>query len=168
MLFGLKNAPATFMRLMDNILRPVTNTFMVVYLDDILIFTQSWDEHLHHIRLVLQTLREHKLCANLEKCTFGLTQVQYLGFVLGFALITWALSQVTKGREKAKFFWSEIQQQAFFELKNRLCSAPVLTFPDLQQPFEIEMYAFDYAIGVVLTQHGHPVAYHNETLSDIV
>eukprot|EP00253_Pinus_taeda_P016886 PITA_16886 len=65
--FGLTNAPATFMRLRDDILRPFTNSFVVVYLDDILIFSQSWEEHLHHIRQVLQTLRQHKLCANLEK-----------------------------------------------------------------------------------------------------
>jgi len=73
--FGLTNAPATFMRLMDDILWPFTNTFVVVYLDDILIFNQSLEEHLHHIRQVFQTLRQHKLCANLEKCTFGMTQV---------------------------------------------------------------------------------------------
>eukprot|EP00253_Pinus_taeda_P032721 PITA_32721 len=73
--FGLTNAPATFMRLMDDILQPFTNSFVVVYLDDILIFSKSWEEHLHHIRQVLQTLRQHKLCANLEKCTFGMTEV---------------------------------------------------------------------------------------------
>eukprot|EP00253_Pinus_taeda_P012939 PITA_12939 len=50
---GLTNAPATFMRLMDDILWPFTNSFVVVYLDDILIFSQSWEEHLHHIRQVL-------------------------------------------------------------------------------------------------------------------
>src|SRR3984957_4937654 len=82
MTFGLTNSPATFMRLMDNILRPFTNSFVVVYLDDILIFSQTWEEHLHHIRQVLQTLRQHKLCANLEKCTFGMTQVQYLGYIV--------------------------------------------------------------------------------------
>eukprot|EP00253_Pinus_taeda_P009622 PITA_09622 len=65
--FRLTNAPTTFMRLMDDILRPFTNSFVVVYLDDILIFSQSWEEHLHHIRQVLQTLWQHKLCANLEK-----------------------------------------------------------------------------------------------------
>jgi len=73
--FGLTNAPKTFMRLMDDILCPFTNSFVVLYLDDILIFSQSLDEHLHHIREVLQRLRQHKLCANLEKCTFGITQV---------------------------------------------------------------------------------------------
>eukprot|EP00253_Pinus_taeda_P029383 PITA_29383 len=85
----------------------------------------------------------------------------YRRFVLGFSHITWPLSKVTKGGAKAKFFWSESQQKAFTELKHRLCSAPVLTLPDLQQPFEIETDAFDYAIGAVLTQQGHPMAYHN-------
>eukprot|EP00253_Pinus_taeda_P031598 PITA_31598 len=80
--FGLMNSPATFMRLIDEISQPFTNSFVVVYLDDILIFIQSWEEHLDHIRQVLQTLRQHKLCANLEKCTFGMTQVQYLGYII--------------------------------------------------------------------------------------
>jgi hypothetical protein len=56
----------------------------------------------------------------------------------------------------------------FDDLKHYLLSTPVLTLPDLQQPFEIDTDAFDYGIGVVLTQLGHPVAYHNETLSDTV
>jgi len=75
-------APATFVRLMDDILRSFTNSFMMVYLGDIIIFSHSWEEHLHHIRQVLQTLRQHKLCANLEKCTFGMTQVQYIGYII--------------------------------------------------------------------------------------
>ena len=53
-------------------------------------------------------------------------------------------------------------------MKNRLCSAPVLTLRDLQKPFEIEIDASDYAIGAVLTQQVHPVAYHSETLSETV
>jgi hypothetical protein len=65
--FGLKNSPAIFMRMMDDILRPFTNTFVVVYLDDILIYSKTWDKHLQHIQQVLHTLWEHKLYANLEK-----------------------------------------------------------------------------------------------------
>lgn len=56
----------------------------------------------------------------------------------------------------------------FSELKHCLCSALVLTLLDLQQPFEIETYASDYAIGAVLIEEGHPLDYHSETLSDIV
>ena len=92
----------------------------------------------------------------------------YRRFVLGFSHITWPLSQVTKGETKVNFFWSESQQKAFTELKDHLCFAPVLALPDLQQPFEVKIDASYYAIGAVLTQHGHPVAYHSETLSDTV
>lgn len=73
--FRLTNVLATFMRLMDDILQPFTNSFVVVYLETILIFSKSSEEHLQNIRQVLQTLRQHKLCANLEKCTFNMGQV---------------------------------------------------------------------------------------------
>ena len=86
--------------------------------------------------------------------------------MLGLSHITWPLSQVTKGGVKEKIFWLEYQQKEFVELKRHLYSAPVLTLPYLQQPFDIKTDASDYAIGVVLTQQGHLVAYHSETLSD--
>ena len=53
-------------------------------------------------------------------------------------------------------------------MKNHLCSSPVLSLPDLKHPFEIETDALDYVVGIILTQHGHPVAYHSETLSYVV
>jgi hypothetical protein len=65
--FGLTNSPATFTRMMDDILRPFTNTFVVVYLDDIIIYNKTWVEHLQHIQQVMHTLRQHKLYAKLEK-----------------------------------------------------------------------------------------------------
>ena len=70
------------MRLMDDIFWPFTNSFVVVYLDDILIFSISWVGHLRHIQQVLNTLRQHQLYANLEKCSFGMTRVQYLGYIV--------------------------------------------------------------------------------------
>jgi hypothetical protein len=87
---------------------------------------------------------------------------------LGFSHIAWALSQVTKGGGKANFVWAKSQQQAFDDLKHRLCSAPLLSLLDLQQPFEIEIDALDYVVGAVLSQHDHLVAYHSETLSDVI
>jgi hypothetical protein len=80
--FVLTNAPTTFMRLMDDVLRPFTNYFVVVYLDDILIFNKTWEEHMRHIQQVLSTLWQHKLYANLEKCSFGMNKVQYLGYIV--------------------------------------------------------------------------------------
>jgi hypothetical protein len=56
------------------------------------------------------------------------------------------------------------QQQVLDDLKQCVCSGPVISLPDLQKPFEIDINASDYVVGIVLTQHGHPVAYHSETL----
>jgi hypothetical protein len=88
--------------------------------------------------------------------------------VLGFSHITWALSQVARGCIKEKFVWGLSQQQSFDDLKKRFYSPPVLSLPDLQHPFEIKTDASDYDVGVVMTQHGHPMAYHSDTLSDDV
>jgi hypothetical protein len=92
----------------------------------------------------------------------------YRWFMLGFSHIAWALSQVTKGGDKENFTWEKVQQRSFDDLKHRLCSTPVLSLPDLQQPFKIETDASNYVVGEFLTQNGHPVTYHSETLSDIV
>ena len=61
---------------MDDVLRPFKNYFVVVYLDDILIFSKTWEEHMQHIQQVLSTLRQHKLYANLEKWSFDMNMVQ--------------------------------------------------------------------------------------------
>jgi hypothetical protein len=79
---GLKNAPTNFMRMMDDILRFFINFFVVVYLDDILIYNKTCTEHLQHIQQVMHTLRQHKLYANLGKCCFGMDRVQYLGYII--------------------------------------------------------------------------------------
>ena len=70
------------MGLMDDVLRPFTESFVVVYFDDILIFNRTWVEHMCHIQQVLSTLRQHKLYANLEKCSFGMNKVQYLSYIV--------------------------------------------------------------------------------------
>ena len=92
----------------------------------------------------------------------------YRRFMLQFSHIAWSLSQVTRGGDKEKFVWGLSQQQAFDDLKQHLCSSPTLSVPDLQHPFEIEIDASDYAVGIVLTQHDHPVVYHSEPLSDVI
>jgi hypothetical protein len=80
--FGLTNDPTTFMKMMDNILRPFANNFVVVYLDDILIYNKTWSEHLQLIHQVLHILRQHKLYENLEKFSFVMDKVHYLGYFI--------------------------------------------------------------------------------------
>jgi hypothetical protein len=82
MSFGLTNSPTTFMRMMENILQKFINTFVVVYLDDILIYNKIWAEHLQHIQEVLHTLRQQNLYENLEFFFFCMDKVHYLGYIV--------------------------------------------------------------------------------------
>jgi len=80
--FGLTNAPSTFMRLMHYVLRPFIGKCVVVYFDDILIYSLSSEDHEKHVRQVLETLRNEKLYANFVKCVFAIGHVDFLGFVV--------------------------------------------------------------------------------------
>ena len=96
--FGLTNAPATFLSLMNHVLQPFLSKFVVVFLDDILIYNRSWKEHLQHIRAVMTCLRRNQLYCKPKKCEFGEIQVKFLGhLVTGTTLapdpLSWKLSR---------------------------------------------------------------------------
>lgn len=81
--FGLTNALATFMRLMNNVLRTFLDDFVLMYLDDILICSRMWEEHLKHVKQTLDVLKREKLYVKLSKCEFGKTSLNYLGHIVG-------------------------------------------------------------------------------------
>jgi hypothetical protein len=83
MSFGLCNAPTTFMRVMNHVFRPFLDDFLILYLDDILIFSGTWDEHVRHVKKVLDTLQREKLYVKFSKWEFGKTTLVYLGHIVG-------------------------------------------------------------------------------------
>ncbi|KAK1579643.1 hypothetical protein QYE76_016621 [Lolium multiflorum] len=182
--FGLSNAPSTFMRLMNHILRPLIGKSVVVYFDDILIYSKNLEDHVQHVREVLCILRHEKLFANLPKCHFAQNKLAihnwptptnvgqvrsfhglagfYRRFVKDFSTIACPLNELTK--KNVPFVWGKAQQKAFDELKKRLTEAPLLALPDFAKTFEIECDASGLGIGGVLMQNGKPVAYYSEKL----
>ncbi|KAE8690049.1 hypothetical protein F3Y22_tig00110929pilonHSYRG00045 [Hibiscus syriacus] len=180
--------------------------FVVIYLDDIMIFSNSIEEHLEHLRLVLTRLRENRLFVKKEKCAFVQTQVQFLGhiiergcirmdkenvkaiqewptpqnvselrsflglanyyrrFVEGYSRRVKLLTDLLK--KGCEWVWSKDCQEAFDDLKKVVISEPVLTLPDLEKPLEVETDASDYAIGGVLLQDKHLVAFESRKLNE--
>ena len=80
--FGLTKAPIVFMDLMNRVFKPYLDQFVVVFIDDILVYSKNKEEHEKHLHVVLQTLRKHQLFARLRKCEFLLDQIYFLGYVV--------------------------------------------------------------------------------------
>ena len=80
--FGLTNAPTAFMDLMNRVFRPYVDQFVVVFIDDILVYSKDQENHESHLRVVLKTLRKEQLYAKLSKCKFWLNEMSFLGHIV--------------------------------------------------------------------------------------
>jgi hypothetical protein len=103
--FGLSNAPDVFMCLMNGVFREYLDKFFIVFWDDILIYSKSEEEHEHHLRMVLQVLRERQLYAKLSKCSFYQKQIHYLGHIISKDGIAMDLEKIEAIRE-----WSALEE----------------------------------------------------------
>ncbi|RVW60237.1 Transposon Ty3-I Gag-Pol polyprotein [Vitis vinifera] len=144
--FGLTNAPAAFMDLMNRVFRAYLDQFVIVFVDDILIYSRSLEEHKQHLVTTLGTLRRHQLYGSWTKEWQRPTNVfevrSFLGlagyyrrFVEDFSRIAAPMTRLT--RKGVKFDWNEECENAFQELKRKLTTAPVLTAPISGELFTI-------------------------------
>ena len=223
--FGLCNAPSTFQRAMEIILEPILNTFVMVYIDDIIIFSKDLIEHTSHLKQVFTLLQKAGLKIKVQKCRFARTEVEYLGHIVShegvkadpkklkavklfpvpknlnelraflglvnyyrrfidqFADKVHALIQLTKS--KVAWKWGTEEQTCFESIKEMLCSAPVLAYPDFSKPFIVHTDACGYGVGGILSQlpspqenqctheeptmssREHPIAYTSKHLTDL-
>jgi hypothetical protein len=190
--------------MMNKVFMEYLDKFMVVFIDDILIFSKNEEENDEHLRLVLQKLRENQLYVKLNKCEFWLKEVSFLGhiiseggisidpskvkdvlswktpqnvsdirsflglagyyrrFIEGFSKISKPMTELlAKGKT---FEWTPRCETSFQELKKRLTTAPVLTMPNIEEPFSIYYDTSGQGLECVLMQDGHVVAYASRQL----
>ncbi|GBN12921.1 Transposon Ty3-I Gag-Pol polyprotein [Araneus ventricosus] len=207
--FGLCNAPATFERAMDNLLRHLKWQMCLCYLDDIVVFSQTFPEHLERLCCVLRCIQEAGLILNPKKCLFGAKEIKILGhlvsgegikpdpdkikavqdfptpknmqdvksflglcsyyrrFIKDFCHRAQPLQVLLKNN--SKFMWTELQEEAFGDLKSALISEPILSLFDETAPTELHTDASGYGIGAVLVQQQdgkeRVIAYASRTLT---
>ena len=207
--FGLCNAPATFQRTMDYVLGDIKGKFVMVYLDDVIIYSKTFEDHMIHLKEVLKRIEDAQLRLKAEKYYFAASKLQFLGHVVGkngiepdpekvdkivnysspinlrdlrgalglfsyyrrfiknFSQIADPLYELLK--KDVPYQWTERQQQAFDILKERLSSAPIVRYPNMEKPFLLYTDASGTGLGAVLSQQDgkeeYVVAYASRTLS---
>ncbi|WVZ93411.1 hypothetical protein U9M48_039391, partial [Paspalum notatum var. saurae] len=189
MSFGLTNAPAFFMYMMNSVFMNELDKFVVVFIDDILIYSKSEEEHEEHLKIVLARLREHKLYAKFSKCAFWLKEVSFLGHILserGVAVdpskvkdvLNWKQPEtVTEIRSflglagyYRRFIKDFSKTREAIDLTNEekckklLTLAQVLAQPDVTKPFDVYCDASGNGLGRVLMQEGRVIAYASRQL----
>ncbi|KAJ9566126.1 hypothetical protein OSB04_002092 [Centaurea solstitialis] len=171
--FGLTNAPAVFMDLMNRVCRPYLDKFVIVFIDDILIYSQSKEDHEQHLRSILELLKAEELYAKFSKCEFWIREVHFLGHVVNKegihvdpakieAIKKW---EARKHRQKFDNFsvWQK-QEEAFQVLKHKLCNAPILALPEGTDNFLVNCDASHQGLGCVLMQNEKVIAYASRQL----
>nr|GFC93745.1 retrotransposon protein, putative, Ty3-gypsy subclass [Tanacetum cinerariifolium] len=143
--FGLTNAPAVFMDLMNRVCKPYLNKFVIVFIDDILIYSKDEKEYEEHLKAILELLKKEELYANFPRLAG-----YYRRFIEGFSKIVKPMTKLTQ--KKVKFEWGDKQEAAFQLLKQKLCSEPILALPEGSEDFIVYCDASNKGLGAVLMQ----------------
>ncbi|GKE58690.1 putative reverse transcriptase domain-containing protein, partial [Tanacetum coccineum] len=170
--FGLTNAHVVFMDLMNRMCKPYFDKFVIVFIDDILIYSHNKEEHADHLRIILELLRKEKLYAKFSKCDFWINIVQFLGHLIDSqgihvdpAKIEAIAKSLTKLTQKnRKYIWGKDQETAFQLLKQKLCEAPILALPEGNDDFVVYCDATLQGLGAVLMQREKVIAYASRQL----
>ncbi|GJX86219.1 putative reverse transcriptase domain-containing protein, partial [Tanacetum coccineum] len=187
--FGLTNAPAVFIDLMNRVCKPYLDKFMIVFIDDILIYSKNRQEHEEHLKLILELLKKEELYAKFSKCEFWIPKLQFLGQVINsegihvdpakiksikdptspkspteirqFLGLAGYYRRFIEGfsKKKVKFEWGDKQEAAFQLLKQKLCSAPILALPKGSEDFITYCDALKKGLGAVLMQREKVISY---------
>ncbi|GJR84184.1 putative reverse transcriptase domain-containing protein [Tanacetum coccineum] len=173
MSFGLTNAPAVFMDLMNRVCKPYLDKFVIVFIDDILIYSRNKEEHANHLRIILELLKKEKLYAKFSKCDFWIHIVQFLGHLIDSqglhvdpakieAVKNW--TSPTTPTEIRQFLGLANQESAFQLLKQKLYEAPILALPEGNDDFVVYCDASHQGLGAVLMQREKVIAYASRQL----
>nr|GEU72797.1 putative reverse transcriptase domain-containing protein [Tanacetum cinerariifolium] len=167
--FSLTNAPAVFMDLMNRVCQPYLEKFMIVFIDDILIYSRNKEEHEDHLKGI------HVDPANIEEVKDWVspttpTEIRqflrlagyYRRFIKGFSNIAKYLTELTQ--KNKKYIWGEDQESAFQLLKQKLCEAPIISLPEGNDDFVVYCDASLQGLGAVLMQREKVITYASRQL----
>ncbi|GJU29255.1 putative reverse transcriptase domain-containing protein [Tanacetum coccineum] len=159
--FGQTNTPAVFMDLMNRVCKPYLDKFVIVFIDDILIYSKDEKEHEEHLKAILELLKKEKLYAKFSKCEFWISKV-LLVTIEGFSKIVKSMTKLTQ--KGIKFDRGEKEENAFQLIKQKLCSAPILALPEGREDFVVYCDASHKGLGVLLMQREKVIAYASRQL----
>nr|GEU35072.1 putative reverse transcriptase domain-containing protein [Tanacetum cinerariifolium] len=172
--FGLTNAHAVFMDLINRVRKPYLDKFVIVFIDDILIYSRNEEEHTNLLRIILELLRKEKLYAKFSKCDFWIRIVQFFRHLIDSqglhvdpakikAVKNWE-TPTTPIEKHKKYIWEEDQESAFQLQKQKIYEAPILALPEGNNDFFIYSDASLQGLGAVLMENEKVIAYTSRQL----
>ncbi|SOV07708.1 uncharacterized protein UDID_19391 [Ustilago sp. UG-2017a] len=185
--FGLTNAPASFQHLMNDTFKDMLDRSLIIYLDDLLLYSSTLEQHQGHVSAVLARLHQAGLYAKAEKCQFSTSQTEFLGFVVSDqgvsmdpskteVITNWPVPTsvhdvqlLHKEAQSTPFAWGHAAQHAFEQLRSSFSTDTILHHFDPARPIIVKTDASDFAVAAVLSQSfdqgtRHPIAFFSKKL----